>query len=1082
MYFKKLELIGFKSFAEKTVLHFEPGITAVVGPNGCGKSNVFDSIRWVLGEQSAKSLRGSDMQDVIFNGTDSKEPVGMAEVTLAFDNSSRFFNLDHDEVAVTRRLFRSGESEYLLNKSLVRLKDILDLLLGTGIGAESYSIVAQGHIDLVLSSRPEDRRLVFDEASGITKYKSQKRETMRRLEETEQNLLRINDIITEVKRQISSLERQANKARKYKECFEELKGKEVSLAVLQKIELLRQKEEIAGQIKELGIKEMELFNLVKEQEAKIANRQQELRSLEEAIMAARNKALNLENTFVRNKEHITFNNDRLLELAKAGEYLTQQIEESKNKLISDQEKLYSLRQEFSGIQGNIEIKSRAIAESQARIDELASAIKGSLDVITKSKKDILDLAAKLAVAKNEISDHNAREQVFLARKKRLELERAKVNEEKASIEERADSAGKEVEILEAGLLEVNQKISSLKNETEKEALSLAGINSEIESLGRQRLSLESHKEFLEKLKTKYEDISESMRAVVFLDRLPAEKVSGLVVKITNDSDNENTAGAGIKLSGEAKPIELDTRKICARICEIETQIASLREQKALKEKYIGQLNQGFRVLGEELRAGEINLANKQAGFSAICAELEKAKEEEDVISLELDDVAKELSALIEKIASSSERLWQLDNQQKQAQEIILQEENNVSLNSRLREETLVIITQARAESDALRGRLETDARTLKILQDTYQQDKDSLSNFQSQSKDIESKETALNQEISSCHLKISELSQEIQKENTLLKETEAQYRQVQGGSGDAIRKIEADRAELDSLKNKVYELQMQEKDTDYKYSGIKMRMQEAYKADLEAMLKPDEGVEPGILTQEIETLKNKLDSYGTVNLVAIEEYDELKKRYDFLLQQQGDLVSAKDSLHEAILKINRTTKQMFLETFDKVKEEFRNYFRLLFNGGDAQLFLIDEHDPLESGIEIICRPPGKKLQNVLLLSGGEKALSAIALIFSIFKVKPSPFCILDEIDAALDEANVDRFSRLLKDFSKTSQFIVITHNKKTIANASVMYGITMERSGESKIVSVKFARDAQMQDKGNLGDGSIFYHSVNQKK
>jgi chromosome segregation protein len=247
MYFKKLELIGFKSFCEKTTLHFEPGITAVVGPNGCGKSNIFDSIRWVLGEQSAKSLRGSEMQDVIFNGTDQKEPLGMAEVTLTFDNANRFFNYEADEIAITRRLFRSGESEYCLNKSQVRLKDILDILLGTGVGAESYSIVAQGKIDLVLSSRPEDRRLVFDEASGITKYKSQKRETQRRLEETEQNLLRVNDIVTEVKRQIGSLERQANKARRYKEVFEELKLNEINLAILDKKELLRQKPSAGAQ-------------------------------------------------------------------------------------------------------------------------------------------------------------------------------------------------------------------------------------------------------------------------------------------------------------------------------------------------------------------------------------------------------------------------------------------------------------------------------------------------------------------------------------------------------------------------------------------------------------------------------------------------------------------------------------------------------------------------------------------------------------------------------------------------------------------------------------------------------------------
>jgi len=321
------------------------------------------------------------------------------------------------------------------------------------------------------------------------------------------------------------------------------------------------------------------------------------------------------------------------------------------------------------------------------------------------------------------------------------------------------------------------------------------------------------------------------------------------------------------------------------------------------------------------------------------------------------------------------------------------------------------------------------------------------------------KKELLELEIKECLGKTSESSSLIEIKNNLLKETEVKYRVASEGISDVVNKIEKDKKELEGFKDKVYELQMEEKDIDYKYAGLRERMTQAYKIDLESIA--DMPIEAGSdeLSEEIEKLKERLDSYGTVNLVAIEEYDELKKRYDFLVQQQDDLLSAKESLHQAILKINRTTKQMFMETFEKVREEFRNYFRLLFNGGDAQVFLIDELDPLESGIEIICRPPGKKLQNVLLLSGGEKSLSAIALIFAIFKVKPSPFCILDEIDAALDEANVERFARVLQEFVKTSQFIVVTHNKRTIANADVMYGITMQQSGVSKIVSVKFAKD-----------------------
>ncbi|MBI4708420.1 MAG: AAA family ATPase [Candidatus Omnitrophica bacterium] len=376
----------------------------------------------------------------------------------------------------------------------------------------------------------------------------------------------------------------------------------------------------------------------------------------------------------------------------------------------------------------------------------------------------------------------------------------------------------------------------------------------------------------------------------------------------------------------------------------------------------------------------------------------------------------------------------------------------------------MVITQTKTELEGLNSRLVTDEETLKILEDTYRREKESLENIDKQIKDSIAKKSLMEQEISECEENVLRFNAQVLEQNNSLKDLDGKYREISLGSSDAVKQIEADRKSLDEIKNNLYELQMQDKDVDYKYATLKDRLIQAYKTDLDSCADLPADFDASALSGEINVLKQRLDSYGNVNLVAIEEYDELKQRYDFLVQQMNDLTTSKDALHQAILKINRTTKQMFVETFEKVKEEFRNYFRMLFNGGDAQLFLTDESDPLESGIEIICRPPGKKLQNVLLLSGGEKSMSAIALIFAIFKVKPSPFCILDEIDAALDEANVDRFSRMLQQFVKTSQFIVITHNKRTIANANVMYGITMEQSGVSKIVSVKFAENKENKE------------------
>ncbi len=1063
MYFKKLELVGFKSFCEKTVLEFEPGITAVVGPNGCGKSNIFDSIRWVLGEQSAKSLRGSEMLDVIFNGADNKEPLSMAEVSLSFDNQNRFFNIDHPELVITRRIFRSGESEYMLNKTTVRLKDILDLLLGTGIGAESYSIVAQGKIDLVLSSRPDDRRLVFDEASGITRYKAQKRETMRKLEETQQNLLRVNDIVIEVKRQIGSLERQANKARRYKEVFEELKAKEIDAAVLEKNELLKQKEELINSLALLEQTENVLLDTIRQQEEKIANRQSELKNYEDNMMALRGQVLNLENSLIRNDEHIKFDEDRIAEINTNRDILNSQIEQAKIKLSLDQEKLEKIKVEHDSIQHVTEEKNVILAQKEEEISLISATIKGLLEAIVEGKKTILELASQIAGAKNEIGDINSKHQVFLARKKRLAIEKAKVFEEKAITEENFKKVTLELDAVKLALEELNLKICRVKENLDQEGINLNTINAEISALENEKLTLVSHKEFLEKLKNKYDDIGESLNAVIYLDKMPRDSVSGLVVKVNSsaaaDMAANGPAAEGFKLSGEAKPIELDTSRIDEKIKNLEERLGELRNKKILRESCISELTKMAESLGADLRNQEISLANKESSFAAISEQFNKIKEEEDVIVMELGDVSREISVLEQNLFDAQNRLSSLNSQQRQKEDQILQEEDAISSKSKLREDVLVVITQTKTEIEALTKRLSSDAATLKIIQETCAQDEEALSHIQRQLSEGQTLQETLKAEIVECQKNKEQALKDILENKEALSAIDTEYNRISSSTVEVTKKIEADRKEMDAIKSQLHNFMMQDKDVDYRYSNIKERLLNSYKIDLDTQGLSSEEQNRQVLNEEISKLKEKLDSYGTVNLVAIEEYDELKQRYDFLIQQQTDLDSAKESLHQAILKINRTTKQMFMDTFEKVKVEFRNYFRLLFNGGDAQVFLTDESDPLESGIEIICRPPGKKLQNVLLLSGGEKSMSAIALIFAIFKVKPSPFCILDEIDAALDEANVDRFSRILQEFAKTSQFIVITHNKKTIANANVMYGITMQQSGVSKIVSVKFSQN-----------------------
>jgi len=1050
MYLKKLELLGFKSFMEKTVLNFEPGVSAVVGPNGAGKSNIFDAVRWVLGEQSVKALRGSQMEDVIFNGTDKREPLGMAEVTLTFDNLRRFFPVEHDEVMITRRIFRSGESEYLLNKTQVRLKDVLDLLMGTGIGAESYSLIQQGKIDLILSSRPEDRRLVFDEAAGITKYKSQKREALRKLEETEQNLLRATDIITEVKRQITSLERQANKARKYKEIFEELKTKEIRLGIFQKKSLHRHKEEIIDELTSLEKDEIALLDTMKSHELKINASGTETRGLENAMMAIKDEILNLDNCISRNAERIGLNKERITELEENKERLKIQIAEASERLKLDEQRIKELKSAYAGIDQHIEEKNVYLQRTKNELTNLETSTKSSLGAIHNAKAQILELAAKISDTKNKINNLTSKQQIHLARKKRLELEKAKIAEEKALADDNLAVLAAELKTIENSFAELNAKISALKNELSGYQDRIAQTAAGIENLQKQLLTLESNREFLEKLKTKYDDIGECMNAVLYLDKPPAEKVTGLVIKIKESFTD-------VKLSGEAKPIDLDTQRITEQINQIQEKINILKDEKISLQAEIEELNNNIINLGQGLRTQEINLANKKSSYQNVLETANKIKEEQDIITIELGDLGQEMAGIGQEAGQLESGLAMLISEQAQTEGLIASKQDDIAANAGTKEKLLVIITQVKAELDALNTRIDSDRVTIETLEDTYRRNLENLENLENQDSGAAIKKQALESEIIELNAKIEKTTEEIRIKRETLEETEGKYKHLSDAMITIVKTIEAGRQKLDAIKNELHKLQMHIKDVDFKYTNVKERIFSAYKTDLDALddIAQETGEEAGF-DNEIKALKERLDSCGNVNLVAIEEYDELKKRYDFLTQQQNDLISAKESLLEAIAKVNRTTKKMFLETFEKICGEFRNHFRLLFNGGDARIFLVDEQDPLESGIEIICRPPGKKLQNVLLLSGGEKSLSAIALLFAIFKVKPSPFCVLDEIDAALDEANVDRFGTVVQEFAKESQFIFITHNKKTIANADVMYGITMEESGVSKIISVKF--------------------------
>ncbi|MFH1338873.1 MAG: AAA family ATPase [Candidatus Omnitrophota bacterium] len=1063
MFLKELELVGFKSFPEKTTLKFEPGITAIVGPNGCGKSNIFDSIRWVLGEQSTKALRSIKMEDVVFSGTDGKPPLGMAEVTLIFSNENRKIAIDCDEIEVCRRIFRSGESQYLLNKAPVRLKDILDLFMGTGIGAESYSLVEQGEIDLVLSTRPEERRLIFDEASGITKYKAQKREALRKLEETEQNLLRVNDIISEVRREINSLERQANKARRYKETFEELKEKEVGLAALQIRELDARKRELSEKIEASG-KNMDSYEAqIQEIQRGVSARLNMIQQLEKEISYHHDKLINIDNLIINNNHRIKINQERIGELDSRILNLKSQLEEAKSRIETARNNLENFRKEHGDLKEAVRHKEVLLSRKQKEYEELNLSIKSSQDKIRQAKNQILDLASSESKVKNEIADLQALLKSHILRKKRLDIEAAKTKEEKQGLQEQLNQRVAESESTKAELERINAEAAGVRQRRDSAQAAQDRLARDIQGLESGKIALQSQKEFLQELRLKYESIGQPMKAVLYLDNLPREDITGFIVKVEERSlkpERQEAGAPGVlnyRLSGEAKPMPLETGEIEQRIELIQAEIEKKSREKEDVQISIRELEQNLEGLGQKIKAQEMFIGNKSLQIENLEERLNKINQECDVLNLELEDLEAQIEQLNNKQDRLNEQLSRSQEQQKiQGDEISSLEKAIVEHHS-LREETLISITQIKTEIENLNARLVQQEKTQNFLESAYQESLQQNLRYLDEVGDAESKTAQLSRESEN----LKQQNKQAAEDKTMLSQNQdaqkAEYKELSGLQEKDNNKIISLGQKTEEVRKHVYEYQMQVQELDFKDRSIRDRIKQVYKFQLEGPFESSGGQNQEALSAEIAELSRKLDSYGTVNLIAIEEYEELKKRYDFLNQQQNDLIQAKESLSEAISKINRTTRRMFLDTFIKIQEEFRNYFRLLFGGGEADIILIDESSPLESGIEIICRPPGKKLQNVLALSGGEKALSAVALIFAIFKVKPAPFCVLDEIDAALDEANIVRFSGILQEFAKTSQFLVITHNKRTIANADIMYGITMQEPGVSSIVSVKFS-------------------------
>jgi len=1186
MHLQSLELLGFKSFADKTTFNFHEGITAVVGPNGCGKSNVLDAVRWALGEQSAKSLRGDEMADVIFNGADTRKPVGFAEVSLTFTDCGEELGIEWHDVRVTRRVYRDGNSEYLLNKTPCRLRDVQSLFADTGIARAAYSMMEQGKIDMILSSRPEDRRTVFEEAAGITKYKAQKREALRKLEATEANLLRIGDIIKEVKRQIGSLQRQAGKARRYQALHADLRVLETHHARKQldalEAELAACREEIAR----LAEDEHAARSKIDTSENALSEERHALDKIDIEISDSRAQVQRLESEIATHRSRIEFNRRRAEELAELVERARRDITESKEKRERQAAEMERTNHSIAEIERHLKEEETALAKfaslaagiqkdrtergtrfqelqltlskSESRISTLEEELSG-----TKTRREFTHAQIR-QLAKEIQTLTEARKKLVAQIALSLQTSRREATDVDASLREKEkllSEAEQNLAVLDRTLAEKRSRLDVLRQlNKEGEGLAqgsqavLKGVD-DVEKFqeaiaGSLVAQLEVDPKFIQAIEAA---LGRNLHAIILKDENVAPEIIARVKKkklgqaallspqltgaapqksVEKDLPNGAVAWATDKLTAPPA-LEPIVRQLLSNVVifsDLQHAFECKKQERTLamatlagefistegiifggsSEVRATSLLERKAQIGE-LAKEEAALAEQRESLSAKCDEakmmLETAsrlQRESNEAERKIDNLRSEQTALERQVAAADERIAQLERELQAMRRQLAKEQTELSafeiaqkqttlreeeLTEKINEMRLTVATQRQQHQNLIAQREPMSAREAELVELISVREAD-IAMYE--------------QKLAAQAEESRESEAGIHDQTKRREEVEANAAKTAKQRATQLAAISKREGELRRLRDSLGELQDRRAQRQVRESQMQMKIdslaehisrtyhvdlhaftpdEPAFEKTLSAQTKRSEKMEgevsfeglrtgsgtpssPELARSDVEKLitdlRTQLDNMGPVNLDAVQEYDELEERYKFLEAQNTDLTNSRRELLDVIAQINSTTRKLFSETFAEVRTNFREMFAELFGGGRADLSLLDENDPLNCGIEITARPPGKQLQSVSLLSGGERSMVAVALLFAIYMVRPSPFCILDEVDAAMDEGNINRFTRMLDRFVEQSQFIIITHNKRTIAKADVLYGVTMEERGVSKLVGMKLTAPAHV--------------------
>ena len=936
MFLKRLTILGFKSFAERTEIEFCDGITALLGPNGCGKSNVVDAVKWVLGEHASKSLRAEKMEDVIFNGTETRKPLGMAEVTLTLANEAGVLPLDMPEIEIKRRLYRSGESMYLINGAQVRLKDLRELFWDTGVGKAAYSVMEQGKIDQALSSKPEDRRYLFEEVAGITRFKERGAEAGQKLAKTEENMRQVELILNEVKRSHDSLKQQAEKTKKYRTLRDEIFNYELDIQLLK--------------LKKFRYERNEYNETLKKRTAD--------RDRIRSEMEAENRALEA------NMDEVNSMEARLVELQKNiyGLALEKNAKEGEARLLNEQ-----------GGEIKIKIGQNEGREKHAltKIDELNEDASGQDNVVNellkqaravedniKSFEENIQLAAG-RIGDNETAVVKAEEEIH-----RIEKEQAVLEKNLAVITD--DIVAK----LDAGLKKAGY--SAAERRSAETALH--------ETLGRLRTILAGRETLIRDLASAAAGGAAVEGAE--LKRI-AERLAATLAEAAADAENAISLFENYR---EQSPAFIDE---------------FLSPQGIITQK---------RALDEKIREAKDGIEQRRQKIKALHSENVSLTAKIDEYRATLEDM-RVSRARMKAQAQSAEEQAKLIRREQKSQEGLL---------------------------ESIRSELLLDRKRLEEINERITGTHDEIAG-------IEQKGIQLNTELET-------LEKDIQKRNANV-----------AGRKEIINKRTAELSRVQEALERIH-LELVQSDTEIK--NIQDNFRETHSRDL---MEFEERIytitaAPAVLRDKLAAARTQMRDLGSVNLMAPEEFAEIKERYDFLSGQMADLEKARKDLEDLTTEIRQEASELFITTYNRIKRNFHNMFRRLFGGGRAELMLSDPNHVLESGIEIFAQPPGKKLEHINLLSGGERSMTAVALLFATYMVRPSPFCLLDEIDAALDEANVVRFVQLLREFSSNSQFVVITHNKKTVTSADTLLGVTMEESGVTKLVAIRLKNDEVVRE------------------